>query len=713
MGLAEGLAMTTEPVDDDLATLAAACGVTTSYYNYRNRPVDTGAEPVRLALAAMGVAADEPAAVRGSLERLRSRAAERLLAPSVVMRTGTAATVAVRAGTGVVEAAVHTEDGSVRRLPGGEPDRVVLPADLPTGYHRLAVAAGSAEASALLVTAPARCPQPLGERRGWGWMAQLYQARSNKSWGMGDYGDLATLAAWSGGLGAAMLLVNPLHAAAPVLPQTDSPYYPSSRRYRSPLYLRLEALPEHDALSVAARAEVARLATQARSASDKATIDRDAVFVAKAAALELLASVPRSADRDAAFAAWRREQGQGVVDFGTFCALAERHGTPWQQWPAALRHPRGPAVAQVRRQLAARVEFHVWLQWLCDTQLAQADAAAHASGMAVGVVHDLAVGVDPGGADAWALQDDLATAMTVGAPPDSFNQQGQDWRLPPLLPGRLAPTGYAPFRDMLRSVLRHAGGVRVDHIMGLWRLWWVPEGRPASDGTYVRYPAEELLAVLALEAHRAAALVIGEDLGTVEEGVRETLAEQAILSSRVLYFEHVDDDAGQPLLPAADYAPLALTTITTHDLPTAAGWWADEDVRVQTELGLYGAATTPSAEAARKAGERAQMRALLVGEGLVGPDATDDELVAAMHAFLARTPSVLVATGLGDALGDRRQPNLPGTTDEYPNWRLQLARWRDGAPEPIDLEDILDDPRVLAVAKALNSRGAAMLSPRR
>jgi 4-alpha-glucanotransferase len=293
----------------------------------------------------------------------------------------------------------------------------------------------------------------------------------------------------------------------------------------------------------------------------------------------------------------------------------------------------------------------------------------------------------------------------VGAPPDSFNQQGQDWRLPPLLPGRLAATGYAPFRDMLRSVLRHAGGVRVDHIMGLWRLWWVPEGKPASDGTYVRYPAEELLAVLALEAHRAAALVIGEDLGTVEDGVRETLASQQILSSRVLYFEHVHDDADQPLLPAADYPPLALTTITTHDLPTAAGWWADEDVRVQTELGLYSAATTPSAEAARKAGERAQMRALLVSEGLVGADATDDELVAAMHAFVARTPSVLVATGLGDALGDRRQPNLPGTTDEYPSWRLPLARWRDGVPAPVDLEDILDDPRVLAVARVLQTRG--------
>lgn len=563
------------------------------------------------------------------------------------------------------------------------------------------------EASAHVVSAPARCPQPLGQRYGWGWMTQLYQARSRRSWGMGDYADLATLVSWSGSLGAAMLAVNPLHAAAPILPQTDSPYYPSSRRCRSPLYLRPEILPEHDALPAAAKAEVARLAAQARAASGT-RIDRDAVFIAKMVALELLAAAPCSPARAAAFAAWRRGQGQGLVDFTTFCALAERHGVPWQRWPAALHHPRGLAVARARTQLSARVEFHAWLQWLCDTQLAEATAAARSGGMAVGVVHDLAVGVDPGGADAWALQDDLAPAMTVGAPPDSFNQRGQDWRLPPLLPGRLAATGYAPFRDMLGAVLRHAGGVRVDHVMGLWRLWWVPEGHPASEGTYVRYPADELLAVLAVEAHRAGAMVIGEDLGTVEPGVRETLAGQGILSSRVMYFEHVDGDPEQPFLPAADYPWLALTSITTHDLPTAAGWWADTDVRVQTDLGLYGAATTPTAEAARKAGERARMRALLVAEGLVGTDATDAELVAAMHAFLARTPSMLVASGLGDALGDRRQPNMPGTTDEYPNWRLPLARWRDGAPQPVDLEDILADPAILAVANTMSTRSPAI-----
>jgi 4-alpha-glucanotransferase len=258
---------------------------------------------------------------------------------------------------------------------------------------------------------------------------------------------------------------------------------------------------------------------------------------------------------------------------------------------------------------------------------------------------------------------------------------------------------------MLRSVLRHAGGIRIDHVMGLWRLWWVPQGRPASEGTYVRYPADALLGILALEAERAGAVVVGEDLGTVEEGVRDTLAERGILSSRVLYFEHVDDDPEQPLRPSQDYPRLALSSVTTHDLPTAAGWWADEDVRTQTELGLFSDSTTGEAEAARKAAERKQMLALLRREGVVsaGP-VSDDDLVAAMHAFLARTPSLLVATGLGDALGDRRQPNMPGTVDEYPSWRMPLARWTDAGPAPVTLDDIVEDPRVLRVAALLARR---------
>ncbi|HVM21323.1 MAG TPA: 4-alpha-glucanotransferase [Egibacteraceae bacterium] len=647
------------------------------------------AAPVRLALQAMGVPAGNPDEVAASLAQVRHARAARTLPPTLVVRPGKSPDLPDS------PLLLTTEDGAEQTVRGH------LPQQLPYGYHRLASAAG--ESTHLIVT-PGRCPLPL-TAPGFGWMVQLYAARSEASWGMGDYRDLATVAGWGGDVGAAMILVNPLHATAPVLPQEASPYSPTSRRYRNPLYLRIEDLPELELLTSADRQEVTRLAETARRAGGADRIERDDVFTAKMAALALLHAVaPRAEQRDATYRRWRDAEGTALRDFATFCALAERHGAPWQDWPAALQHPRNDAVAAEGAELADRVELHCWLQWLCDTQLEAAQAVAVDNGMAVGIVHDLAVGVDPGGADAWALQDDLATGVTVGAPPDGFNQKGQDWALPPLLPARLPQTGYAPFRDMLRSVLRHAGGIRIDHIMGLWRLWWVPADRSAAEGTYVRYPAEDLLGVLALEAHRAGAMVVGEDLGTVEEGVRDTMAGHQILSSRVTYFERIDDDPEQPMLPSDQYPELALTSITTHDLPTPAGWWADEDVRVQTELDLFGSDTTPEQQAERKAGERRDMLDLLRSEGLVGQDPTDDELLFAMHAFLARTPSRLVATGLGDALGDRRQPNMPGTTTAYPNWRLPLARWTGQASQPVSLEAALVDPGVQRIAEILRAR---------
>jgi 4-alpha-glucanotransferase len=331
--------------------------------------------------------------------------------------------------------------------------------------------------------------------------------------------------------------------------------------------------------------------------------------------------------------------------------------------------------------------------------------------MSVGVIHDLAVGVDPGGADAWALQDSLARDVTVGAPPDSFNQRGQDWRLPPLRPDRLAATGYAAFREMMAAVLRHAGGIRIDHILGLYRLWWVPEGRSAADGTYVRYPLGDLLAILALEAVRADAVVIGEDLGTVPDEIRTALLASGVFSSRVVYFERTEDDERR--LRADEYADQALASVTTHDLPTAAGWWADEAVRVQARLGLLGEATTLEAELARTAGEKAEMRELLVAEGVLDPDTHEpDALREALHAFLARCSARLVAVQPADAIGDLRQPNLPGTTDEYPNWRLPVAAPASGrtAAQAVSLETLMGDERVHRLA-ALLQQGRRSADP--
>jgi 4-alpha-glucanotransferase len=486
-----------------------------------------------------------------------------------------------------------------------------------------------------------------------------------------------------------VLLCNPLHAVSPVVPVEPSPYYPSSRRFRSPLYLRVEQTPEYAAAPPELRAQVDALRPE--TAPDR--IDRDTVWTAKLAALELLWPLAR---RDE-LRAYRAEQGEGLADFALFSALAERYGVPWQDWPAELRRPDGPAVRELAAELADRAEFHAWLQWLCDEQLAVAGAAARDAGMTVGIVHDLAVGVDPGGADAWGLQDVLAMDMTVGAPPDSFNQQGQDWRLPPWNPERLAEAGYAPYRDMLRAVLRSAGGVRIDHVMGLFRLWWIPAGASAADGTYVYYDDEALLGVLALEAYRAGALVVGEDLGTVEPRVSRTLAERNILGSAVLWFER--DDDGAPL-PPEKWREQVMASVTTHDLPTAAGFLADEHVRVRAELGQLG--HSEAEERARVAKERDELLAMLRENGLLGPDPDPAEIVRAMHAVLARAPSRLVLAALGDAVGDLRQPNLPGTVDQYPNWRLPVA---DGTGRPVRLEELRSDLQVRRLAQLLAGVG--------
>lgn len=706
-----------QTIPAELAQLAEARGVATSYEDTAHRRHPVAADTVRAVLAALDIDATTPEAVATELHRARTADLAQLAPPSVVVRCGDPGTVPLHLPIDAgVDARLLLEDRSARVLAELGPvtrqaehqgrtvtrRRLHLPADLPTGYHELSVGTREGypgQARATVIVAPAACPQPPSEPA-WGFMAQLYALRSRSSWGIGDLGDLRTLAAATGHAGGAFVLVNPLHAHAPVIPLEPSPYYPSSRRFADPLYLRIEDLPELAAAPSQVRERIGRIATRERERNRGDRIDRDAAWAAKRDALTLLHGVPLDRARSSAFAAWRDRRGAALTDFATFCALAEAHGTPWQSWPAALRHPAGSGVASARAELAQRIEFHVWLQFCCDEQLAAAQRDGTAAGMPLGIIHDLAVGVDPGGADAWALQDDLATAATVGAPPDPFNQQGQDWRLPPLRPDRLAETAYGPFRDVLSGGLRHGGGIRIDHVMGLFRQWWIPAGQPPTAGTYVRYPARELLAVLALEAERAGAIVVGEDLGTVEDGVRTALSHAGVLSSRVVYFERTEQPTGRRLR-ADEYHEHALATITTHDLPTPAGWWADEEVRTQGRLGLLAANTTLESELARKAAERAEMAELLRAESLLGADPTPEELVAALHAFLAHTRSLLVAVAPGDALGDRRQPNLPGTTDEYPNWRLPAAEPAPEGHRPVLLEDLLADPRLHALVRLL------------
>jgi 4-alpha-glucanotransferase len=538
-----------------------------------------------------------------------------------------------------------------------------LPPDLPLGWH---VLEADGREIPLAVT-PSRLPDV---PRAWGWMLQLYALHSAESWGMGDFGDLAAFARDAEGAG--VILVNPVQAIVPAFPVQRSPYSPSSRRFANPLYLKVTGIDEFHSADPAVRAEVLALAP----GPPKDLIDYDAVWAAKLAALELLWP-GRISDLE-----------PGLHDFATFCALAEKHGGDWRDWPAGLRHPGNPEVAAARRELAPRIAFHAWLQELCERQLGAARTAAGA--MAVGIVHDLPVGVDPGGADAWALQDVLAPRVTVGAPPDAFSQQGQDWRLPPWRPDKLAATGYQPFIEVLRSVLKHADGIRVDHVAGLWRLWWIPPGEPASRGTYVHYDAEAMLGILALEAHRHAAVVVGEDLGTVQPHVTETLHERGMLSSAVLYFQRDYETAGHPFVPIRSWEPASMASISTHDLPTAAGFLKAENVRVRASLGLV---DDVDKEYERVAAERKDLIEFLVKEGVLeSPDVPEEDILVAMHAVLTRARSALLLTSPPDALGDVRQPNLPGTVDEYPNWRIPLS---------VPVEDLFSQVGVQRVIHAL------------
>ncbi len=643
-------------MDADLVTLAEAHGVATWYEDWHRERRDVSAESVIGVLSLLGVDASSPEAIDRELAAVRSAKERQLLPGTVVVREGSSRPLR-EPGT------ITLEDGTVT-------EASEIPADLPLGWHRLTV--GGQDVT--LVVVPDRLPEP---PETWGWMLQLYALHSAASWGMGDLGDLTTFV--RAGQDAGLILLNPLHAITPTLPVPASPYSPSSRRFANPLYLRVSDTDEYRRADEALRAEVDALRPAPPA---DGLIDYSAVWTAKRAALELLWPSAAPVDLDA---------DPGLTDFAVFCTLAEKHGANWQEWPAELRRPDTPEVAAVRDD--PRVAFHAWLQHLLNAQLDAANDAARAAGMPVGVVHDLAVGIDPSGADGWLLQDVLAAGVHAGAPPDAFNQLGQDWGLAAWRPDQLIATGYAAYRDMLRRIFRHAGGLRVDHVAGLWRLWWVPPGMGAAEGTYVRYDPEAMLGILALEAHRAGAVVIGEDLGTVLPEMTEGLARMNMLGSAVLWFTRDYDDPDSAYLPAARYPRNALATVSTHDLPTAAGFLVGEQVRVRARLGQLTGPVEQEREHADK--DRAQLLALLRDEGLITADSTNEEIVVAMHEFLARTPCRLVTASLYDVLGVLDQPNLPGTTDEYPNWRMPLAA---------GLEEIVADPRVRRIAEVLGAR---------
>lgn len=702
----------------ELIALAEAHGVATAYWSFFGDHVQVPASTLRAVLTAMGV----DTASEEAIGRARAAADEapwrRLLPPSVVVRHG-GGDVWVHVADGYdVQVSVVLEDGSHWELPipaqqseAREIDgstrwrvHVPLPSGIPLGWHTLRArewrhdgGAGRTGEATLIVTPHTLAPPPTRSGgRGWGLMAQLYSVRSRASWGIGDFADLADISAIAGAQGADFVLINPIHAAEVAPPIEPSPYLPATRRYVTPLYVRPEDIREAAYLHSGDRVRLA----MARSSVDDANtdpdrLDRDAAWAAKKEALQIIFAAPRTPARQAAFDAFVDRHGQSLYDFALWCALEEHFAATLpegQARPAEAWDRGSDLVATLAVGLADRISFYTWLQWVADEQVAHAHETARTSGMAIGVMHDLAVGVHPRGADVWSLREMYARGITVGAPPDMYNQQGQDWSQPPWLPHALAEAGYRPLREMIANLLRHAGALRIDHIIGLFRLWWIPEDLGPAAGTYVRYDHEAMIGVLALEAHRAGAVVIGEDLGNVEPWVREYLSSRGVLGTSVLWFEH---ENGGPM-PPEHYRRGLLAAVNTHDLPPTAGYLAGEHVDLRDRLGLL---TRPAEdERADAAAERDVMLQVLRQRGLIGDDPTERQIIEALHVHLAASPSQLLGVNLVDAVGERRSQNVPGTHFEYPNWQVPLA---DGAGRAVLVEDLPVDARFLGLTAAV------------
>ena len=695
---------------DDLTQLAAHFGIALGFTDWKARDLEISQESVTAVLGALGVDASTPESRAAALTELSDAQWRRVLNPCTVVEHGGGISIAVHVPAGShVEVRLELETGGVRagqQIDNWEADRWIdgqsrgegtfyFGTEVPLGYHRIVAEGLEGRFEATLVVTPDHVgfPAAMGEKRTWGYATQLYSVVSKKSWGVGDLADLADLVAFSGAeQGAGHVLINPLHAAQPTAPMEPSPYLPASRRFLNPLYIRPESIPEFADLGRQDRSRVRKLRKSLRAPDgEPRAIDRDGSWRVKDEALRLIFAAGLRPARQILFDHFVRREGHSLQDFATWCALAVEFGNDWREWPQPYRDVDSAEVRSFAKKHSESVEFHTWLQWIAGQQVSAAQTVAEEAGMSVGILTDLAVGVSRSSAETWSMPGIFADGVTVGAPPDDYNQSGQDWGQPPWRPDKLQEVAYAPFREMVAAAMRHSGGVRVDHIIGLFRLWWVPQGLGPRHGTYVRNNHEALIGILALEAHRAQSLVVGEDLGTVEPWVRQYLARRGILGTSVLWFEN---DDGRPL-DAHRWREYCLASVTTHDLPPTLGYLAGDHVRLRDSLGLLTEPLQEELDAARD--EQKAWLDKLVTDGVLDVEDKDDpaEVMLALHRYLLRTPSRVLLASLTDAVGERRTQNQPGTIDEYPNWRVPLG---DASGRALTLEDVFEAelPRRLA-----------------
>jgi 4-alpha-glucanotransferase len=695
---------------DELRHIAGLLGIATRHADALGVTHEPGEETLAALIAAFGLPTDPKEAADALSQKERS--APFGLAPACVLPQEAPAPVLhlrLPPGTGTVEWHCRFEDGAECSGRSDGPE-LRLPTPLPLGYHRLALNAGATKTEIDLVVAPAACHLPdalQAGARSWGLTVQLYGLRSAHNWGFGDFTDLAGLAGDAGRLGAATIGINPLHALFAAEPRHFSPYSPSSRVWLDFLYIDATAVP---GFSEDGAAQALAPALAAARGTD--LVDYAAVAALKRPVLEALFRHFRDRDAQSVLGAKFRDfcqaGGAALSRFAVFEALHEHftgQGMPfsWRHWPAAMRDPLAAEVDEFAHAHAERVEFFQYLQWQADRQLRAAAAAGREAGLALGLYRDLAVGVDPHGAEAWAEKQLGAPGAAIGAPPDPLSRGGQNWGLAPFNPLVLRRQGFAPLVAALRANMRHAGILRIDHVMGLQRLYWIPDGSPATEGAYVNYPFHDLLRLVALESRRQCCAVVGEDLGTVPEGFRETMRSAGALSYRVFVFERGD---GARFAPPRDYPALAAASAATHDLATLKGFWLGRDIAWRRRLGIYPDQQAAETEMAERHRDRQLLLEALAAEGLLPPErfaeflAADGtptyaaELGEAIHTYLARSRARLMLVQLEDVAGESEQANLPGTTDAHPNWRRRLS---------VRLEDILAGPELSRLAGSVNA----------
>ncbi|MDR1852579.1 MAG: 4-alpha-glucanotransferase [Propionibacteriaceae bacterium] len=696
-----------------LAQLAEEFSLATEFWNFNGERIVPSDEAIIGILAGFGVDASDDEKAAAALEERHNATWTRTLPPCIVQTRGTSWRVYVHVPHGNwVYLTVITEDGNYWQIPQVDhlvPPRMIrgnligeaafdLPGDLPVGYHRLQATTETGVHETPLIVSPRTLgrPRALGRNRAWGYSAQLYSVLSEDSWNFGDLQDLIDLSVWAGGqAGADYILVNPLQSGAPMPPVEDSPYLPVSRRFLNLLYIRPESIPEYAELTEKERAKIASIkAKLAASLKGVDEIERDVVIVSKVEALRIVFAHKLRPARQVALNNFIAREGDDLKRFSRWCALAVEYDVDWREWPEEYQQVDSEAVEAFAAEHDDEVRFYMWLQWVADGQLLEAQSRAVDAGMRLGLLTDLPVGVGVKSAEYWANPDIFAKGVTIGAPPDYFNHKGQEWGQLPWRPDRLEELGYEPFKQMIRTLMRNSGGVRIDHVMGMFRLWWIPKGFEAAQGTYVRYNHEAMVGILCLEAHRAGALVVGEDLGVVEPWVRQYLADRGILGTSVVWFENYDD--GTPKA-AETWREACMASVTTHDMPPTEGYLKLDHVRLQHKLGLLDGNLDD--ELAQAKGEQERLLRILRERGfLTGAETETEEVVLALYKYLTLTPCQLLQVALPDAVGDRRTQNQPGTYHEYPNWRMPLS---NSAGELETLEKLFTDERAERLAKLM------------